>query len=102
MYSGLGLHEGASDSTDDIEGNRKQGRCSNSGEGRCSFAEGVGLYQNSDGRGKGENEVGKRRSDECRSSDTESEVVGNWGSNIDYEGLESNAVSAQRKLRNLN
>lgn len=94
MYSGLGLHEGASDSTDDIEGNRKQGR--------CSFAEGVGLYQNSDGRGKGENEVGKRHSDECRSSDTESEVVGNWGSNIDYEGLESNAVSAQRKLRNSN
>ena len=93
MYSGLGLHEGASDSTDDIEGNRKQGRCSNSG---------VGLYQNSDGRGKGENEVGKRRSDECRSSDTESEVVGNWGSNIDYEGLESNAVSAQLKLRNSN
>ena len=50
---------------------------SNSGEGRCSFAEGVGLYQNSDGRGKGENEVGKRGSDLCRSSDTGSEVVGN-------------------------
>ena len=38
--------------------NESKDESSNLGEGQCSFAEGVGPYQNSDSRGKGEDEAG--------------------------------------------